>query len=313
MRQLLIAGLLMIVCVGRATRIVVAPAATARGAQVWLSDVATVDGTADEVQQLNKVLLGTAPPLGQSYTFSLSMIRMRLRQYGIDYKSLTIDCSAPVIVTRIGNHLSGQAIVDAAQQWLQAHLPPPEQTTAFVPTRLPADMDLAAGVLSWTCAELPTSTALRREVQITALVDGTSAWHGQVTLAAHQLTPVLVVKSTIQPGQLVTADLVSVEQRDLTQVFGTPVDSLQNLLGLRTASLLAPGKIILTTDVQAVPVVKRGEFIPVRAHCGALIITVMAIAESDGTTGAIVRMKNADTREEFTARLLSRDEIEIVQ
>ena len=303
MRLWWLTGLVLVAGVGQAARITVAPAAAVRGTEVLLCDVAAIDGTVEEQQQLQKVNLGAAPPLGQRYTFTAGMIRMRLRQYGIDNKTHSIDCPSPVVVTRAGNRLTGQAIVEETRRWLQDNTPLGEHAAALIPTRQPDDIELPAGTLSWQCVELATSTPQRRDLQVTALVDGASSWRGLVTLAMQQITSVLVVRTAIVQGQPITADMLASEPRDLARTAGVPIRNLQELMGMRAIHPLPPGKILLESDIQAVPLVKRGDLVSVRAQCGALVISARAIAGSDGGYGAVIRVKNVDTREDYSARV----------
>lgn len=64
---------------------------------------------------------------------------------------------------------------------------------------------------------------------------------------------------------------------------------------------VAPGRLLTWNDVRRRPLVRRGQAVDVAASDGLLSITLRAIALHDAGRGQAVRVRNPDSRKEFTA------------
>lgn len=65
------------------------------------------------------------------------------------------------------------------------------------------------------------------------------------------------------------------------------------------------GRLLTWRDVGRRPLVRRGQLIEVAASDGALTVTLRAIALADGGRGEIVRVRNPDSRKEFSAQVVA--------
>ncbi len=278
---------------------------TVHGASVRLSDVATIEGTEHECAQLNSVTLGAAPLVGENCTFSLGAIRMRLRQAGVDPTTVTIDCPSSVTVTRPAMAVDGAMLVSLADQWLRDRLPvvAGEELT-LTPLRVPANLQLPEGKLSWQYEETGGAGGATRGVLLSALVDGKSAWHGVITLRVQRTRSVLVLKSAVSRYQVLSEEMIGIERRDVSAIRGELLGDPHEAVGQRVVCLLAAGTVLTTGMLEAVPTIKKNEAVQVQARCGGLLVVTTAIACEDGQTGASIRVKNEATRLEFSARVI---------
>lgn len=64
------------------------------------------------------------------------------------------------------------------------------------------------------------------------------------------------------------------------------------------------GRLLTWRDVMRRPLVRRGQLIEVAASDGALTVTLRAIALADAGRGEVVRVRNPDSRREFTAQVV---------
>ena len=68
---------------------------------------------------------------------------------------------------------------------------------------------------------------------------------------------------------------------------------------------LPSGRLLTWRDVGRRPLVRRGQLIEVAASDGALTVTLRAVALADAGRGEIVRVRNPDSRKEFSAQVVS--------
>jgi flagella basal body P-ring formation protein FlgA len=68
---------------------------------------------------------------------------------------------------------------------------------------------------------------------------------------------------------------------------------------------LPAGRLLGWRDVTRRPLVRRGELIEVAAADGPLIVTLRAVAMQDGGRGEVVRVRNPDSKKEFTAQVIA--------
>ena len=86
----------------------------------------------------------------------------------------------------------------------------------------------------------------------------------------------------------------------------------QQVKGLRSTRALRPGEVLTEAGVEAIPLVKRSEVVRVQAFCGAFIISTQAIACEDGTSGAVIHVRNVQTRQEFSAKVTGVGAVEAI-
>lgn len=105
-----------------------------------------------------------------------------------------------------------------------------------------------------------------------------------------------------EPGQV--GDPVAVDQLEVVRF-----DALRERRAMMAdASLdldyiraVNPGRLLTWNDVRRRPLVRRGQAVEVLAVDGALAITLRAVALHDASHGQVVRVRNPDSRREFTA------------
>jgi flagellar basal body P-ring formation protein FlgA len=68
---------------------------------------------------------------------------------------------------------------------------------------------------------------------------------------------------------------------------------------------IATGRLITWRDVMRRPLVRRGQLIEVAATEGPLTVTLRAIALADAGRGEVVRVRNPDSRREFSAQVVA--------
>ena len=295
-----------------AAKIVIPANVCVNGTQVMLLEIAHIEGDTEEQARLHGVSLGVAPLLGESYAFSVGMIRMCLRQYGVNPDSVTLDCPPTISVTRASTRVEGTALAAVAEGYLRGTLPKTGNEVSVSATQVPANLQLPVGTLTWNCALNGSTTGSLCNVLVTAKVDGLPAWRGSITCQIQHVVTVLVACTAIEHNQTITANMVGVKRCAVDAGHGVPLSNLDEVIGLRATRALPAGSPLLSDAVEIIPLVKSNALVQVQAHCGAFLITTQAIACEDGHTNEVIHLRNVDTHQVFTARVTGPNTLEVV-
>ena len=121
-----------------------------------------------------------------------------------------------------------------------------------------------------------------------------------------QVTRMVRKGETIQP-----ADLTELGTRLSELPRGSLVDS-GAVVGTVARVELRPGTWLTDTMVHMPKVVQRGQAVSMRLSRGALKITAPAVTRSAGAVGEVIEIRNAQSGKDLYARVISKDEVEVI-
>jgi flagellar basal body P-ring formation protein FlgA len=111
--------------------------------------------------------------------------------------------------------------------------------------------------------------------------------------AGGELMPVL--KLTVYPGDVITADMIEMKPATAPQGRAAFVTDSQTLAGKTSLRTLLPGYPIPRTAIREPYVVVRGKTVPVVFQSGTITITGVAQALESGSAGEMVSARNPDS------------------
>lgn len=160
------------------------------------------------------------------------------------------------------------------------------------PSAAPADAGL-------TILQAPADLAPQILVSVRAVAaDGASADHTLVLRVEHWREGG-ALREPAANGSPVVASLLEPRRYDaLRERDALPADAIGELDFARN---VPAGRLLVMRDVARRPLVRRNQPIDVSAGSGALTVTLRAIALHDAARGEPVRVRNPDSRKEFTA------------
>lgn len=170
---------------------------------------------------------------------------------------------------------------------------------------VPADYDL-------TIVDYPgggVSTAFTVRCQLSA--HGESLGEFQVPLRAQLWRDVWVAEGRLDRGQSIDRSLVVAQKLDVLReresLLAAEVDpTIYNL-----AQSVAPGRPLTRRDVSERPVIHKGEVVDVVARQGAFAIRMKALALENGIARELIKMRNLESRKDFTAEVVNENQVEV--
>jgi flagella basal body P-ring formation protein FlgA len=138
-----------------------------------------------------------------------------------------------------------------------------------------------------------------------------------VVLDVRRFDGVVLARTVIHRGQVLTERDVAIERREVNQLDGY-LTSLQDVLGRSATRTIVPSQIVKNSDI-TVPVgqpssvaIKRGDKVTLVARtAGRLVVTVAGEAMQDGREGDRINVRNADSKKIVVGRVVGRDKVEV--
>jgi flagella basal body P-ring formation protein FlgA len=112
-------------------------------------------------------------------------------------------------------------------------------------------------------------------------------------------------------GQVINRGSLSVQKVDILRETYPVIPEDQDLNGFELAQTVQQGKPITRKDLVERTLVKKGQFVDAIANEGALSIRMRAIAVEGGPAGAVIRVRNMDTRKEFFAQVINENQVQV--
>jgi flagella basal body P-ring formation protein FlgA len=118
--------------------------------------------------------------------------------------------------------------------------------------------------------------------------------------------PVVVAVRPIGRGDVIKAADVELRTVDtISKPMGQrAADSVEKLIGMESRQSIQAGDIILTDQLQAPIVVKRGELITITSQSGGIRVRTSARALHDGAQGELVQVESIGTKQKYDARII---------
>jgi flagella basal body P-ring formation protein FlgA len=273
---------------------------------IRLADLGQVTGgTAVLRRQVKQVTVGRLAVAGQTRRLDPQLVRLRLKQNGLEKSMVRLVMPAPVTVARGTQEVPAAAVQSAVRRELLPRLPWSSATvsvellTAGMPLRMPS------GRLSMEIS-LPKSRDLLGKVPVSVNFLINERFHKRVwthaTISAFD--DVVVTRRPLGRLKPITGEDVVLEPVDLASVrtdFFTDVD---DVVGQRMRRSVDAKTILTRTMVEQPPLVRRGDVVLIVAESSGLRITTMGEVRQKGREGDRVKVLNLASQKTLYARVL---------
>ena len=106
---------------------------------------------------------------------------------------------------------------------------------------------------------------------------------------------VVVTRTTVINGQIITPDLVETRLEPIKAFGATPIRDIAAVLGLAASRTLRKGDKITPSDLVVADLIKKNERVRLKIHRGLVQITLEAIALENGKMGEQVNLINPES------------------
>jgi flagella basal body P-ring formation protein FlgA len=312
MKTLITIALSCIICVANAATITVRKTAEINSQVIRLIDVAEYSCSDIEKPSFDKVTVGMINEPGDQKIITLGKIKIGLAQCGIDYNKQVYNGADKVTVIRkTADTAVNDNIAKAAHEWLFNKLKEVGDDVELILTSSPNSSYDSSG--EWTVSFNDSGNSnSNRIVQATISKSGVLVWKGNYSFTIHHYAMVLTAEKSIPRGIEIKSSNLILTRKEITNVSSVPIIS-KDLIGLRAATTINAGDIITKSNTDKMPVVIRNSRVSIKAYCGVMVISTIAIACEDGAMDEIIRVENPDTHQQYYARVKGSSVLEIVR
>lgn len=213
-------------------------------------------------------------------------------------------------------------IISAAQKCVLKRLPWPEEDVEFqVIQPQPREIDQLGSLrIQKLSAELRSTGAPigRASVRVLVTTADQRSVEVPVVLDVKHFDHVVLAAKGIQRGQIITAEHLFVDRRDVSQLSNYCATSAE-LVGRRakrTISSLQPLRLADVENASTSPasnpvLVKRRDRLKVIGRSGILAVTITGEALQDGRAGEVIQVKNVNSNSVLRGRVINASEVEV--
>ena len=122
----------------------------------------------------------------------------------------------------------------------------------------------------------------------------------------------LVITSRPLPrNHLLTASDLRTKRFNLTRLPRRALTSIEDVIGKRTKRPLQANAIIHAYEVEALPLIRKGDMVVIRVESPLLSITTMGLAVESGRHGETIRVKNLSSQREVRAVVVNAKTVQV--
>ena len=121
----------------------------------------------------------------------------------------------------------------------------------------------------------------------------------------------VVAVTDLSAGETVREDQVRLETFDSFALDDRPARRLEEVVGYLTRARIRAGSAVLRNQLNRAPEITRGDLVRVEVTAGGAHLAFEGKAESNGTTGATILVKNPSSGKDFRARVTGKGKVSV--
>ena len=133
----------------------------------------------------------------------------------------------------------------------------------------------------------------------------------QIPLRAQLWQEVWTAASRLERGQALDRSLLSTAKVDVLREQQPPLLAEVDPSTLEVAQTVNASRPLTRRDVIERPLIRRGQVVEVVAQQGLLAISMKALALESGAGGELIKLRNLESRKEFSAQILNESKVRV--
>ncbi len=177
----------------------------------------------------------------------------------------------------------------------------------------PLDSRLRLAACSRPLETFSPSTTERPLGKVTVGVrcTGQNPWSLFVPVTVSVMAPVVVAKRDLARGDLITAEDLRLEPRDLSRLHRGYLEHPEDALGNRVRQHIRRDDVITPSRISVPLAVKRNSRVVIVANNPAIAVHMAGTALESGSIGDRIRVRNRSSRRELEATIVSQGVVQV--
>ena len=221
---------------------------------------------------------------------------------------LLISGAASASLTLPANAMTAQALQSGVQNYVAAeleHAKARQLVTRWNVTVGPLDTRLQLQDCAKPLTYTPQSTGGKAWGRTTIQVscDTQIRWSLYVPATITAYGPVVVTNTALSKNQLISAENVYIEERELNSIGTQFFANLDQVIGKATRSNVSAGAVMGPGAVEEPVLVKRGDTVSIRAQAGGIAVVMQGTAKANGRKGQQITVENTSSKRIIRAQV----------
>lgn len=166
------------------------------------------------------------------------------------------------------------------------------------------------------CAESPkafspSGSNARGTISVEVRCGTPAIWTLYVPVRISETRQIMVLNRSMGRGEIVTADAVSLQERDITSLPYGYLINLAEVVGKTIKRPLTAGSVLTPDALESQRIIKRGQSVTLLSRIGTLEIRALGTALADAAQGDRLRVENASSRRVVEGIVRTADIIEV--
>lgn len=160
-------------------------------------------------------------------------------------------------------------------------------------------------------AFMPSGNNARGAMTVGVRCDAPVAWTLYVPVRISQALPVLVLTRSLNRGEVIAEDMLSLQSRDTATLPYGYIANMSDAVGKTLKRPLIAGSVLSPDAMEMQRIIKRGQLVTVFSHIGGLEVRAQGTALSDAGQGERLRVENKSSHRVVEGVVRTADSIEV--
>ena len=280
---------------------------------ILLGNIAKIESS-DPIltQKLNGIVIGKAPFPGHSIGIKENVLKLRLKQNGIDSDALLLSVPPKVIITRSFIAISPEKIKALVSDYILNNILSGQDDAKIKNIRVTDGLRLPHGRITYKVNPPRKRTfAGKVPVSITFSVDGKFHKRVWATATIEMFATVVVTQKPLGRHKPITEDDIEMQKLDLAKLPFSAITDPNAVLGKRTKRAIGAKTVVSAAMIELPPLVKRGDVVVIIAESSGLKITALGQVKKKGRLGERIPVINFDSKKILYAQVLDANTVKV--
>ena len=123
---------------------------------------------------------------------------------------------------------------------------------------------------------------------------------------------IVVLTQNMQHGDKITEHHVALARKNVTQLHNNYMTDLTQVINKQISHHLSAGAVITTNDFFEAKLIKRGDHVMMTSSNSGIAIRMSGIAQSDGSRGQVIRVKNQNSDRVVNATVIDTGVVDVM-
>ncbi|MDI6780603.1 MAG: flagellar basal body P-ring formation chaperone FlgA [bacterium] len=270
------------------------------GENIFLRDIVSLSSEEQLAEEdMDNILIGSSPLPGMSRSIGIDYINLKLKQANkkdVSLRGEKGEKGEKIAVIRSSQRLDVNNAVETARDYIVSIYN--KENIKITPYSFPDEVILPKGEMT---LEVDSNYSLQRLnkrlfIPIIVKINGKQLKVMRIGFEIQEFQRVVVAASDIKIKQIITANDLRVEERDINYLRQIPLANIKEAVGKRATAFIKQGSILTVPLAECPPCIKECEQVTIIKRIGNLTITASGISCEDGMIGERIGVRNSDSK-----------------